>query len=231
MLSFFSYISSWQYQVKYTQTLLCLLYNVACHKDNLPAFFPADNAVNILLLFTHCSLGTIGLLSKCILSFLQCLMEDDQQSNLELTTDETSFFTTSLNTVLESDAATANGFNAEEILTILVNLSTIGRNQSALQNKTIFAAVDTAIRGQNSTLQKLAIHLLLNLMDSSTAKMAIPKSTIFTLQALKDDALSGMGTLAHCLLWSLHQEAVHGEYSLLSDICMVIALGMKEFIP
>ena len=133
-------------------------------------------------------------------------MEDNQLFNLELNTDEISFFATSLSTALESDIATANGFTAEEVLTILINLSVMRANQSALQNKEILAALNIAIQGQNRMRQRLAIHLLLELIGSSMAKVALPESTIFTLQALKVDSLSDMRTLAHCLLQSLQHQ-------------------------
>ena len=194
-----SYTIPHQYQVEYTQTLLCLLYNIGRHKDNLPAF---HSAVSILLPCIHCPLGKIRLFTKCVLSFLQSLMEDNQLFNLELNTDEISFFATSLSTALESDIATANGFTAEEVLTILINLSVIRANQSALQSKEILAVLNIAIQGQNRMRQRLAIHLLLELIGSSMAKVAIPETTIFTLQALKMDSLSDMRTLAHCLLQS-----------------------------
>ena len=254
--------------------MLSLLYNIVRRKDNLPSVYPADNAIKIVLPFTLCPLGKIGLLAKCMLSFLQHLIKDDQLSSLKLETDEINFFATSLSSAVESDTSVLEpdmselesnvsllesdvpvdvsaleadtstlqsaldmdtsalesseletdtfalesdtsalesdtstlGFTAEEILTILINLSTTPGNQCALPSKEILLAVERVVQGSDRDLQCLAIHLLSNFTAGLRADLAIPESIVSTLCALRDDLSTGMGPLAHCLLQSIHQE-------------------------
>lgn len=198
------------YQQSQVQSLLCLLYNVGRHKDHLPAFY-SDSSVRVLIPFTRCPLGRIGLFSKCILSFLQPLMKDDELQYLQLHVDEISHFAGSLSSALQSDLTT-DDFTAEEVLTILTNLSSAGINSSALSTEEILSAVNEFIQGSNEILRNLAIHLLLNLTEHSRKKMAtIPNSTNSLLYEMRDDLLRDAGTLTHCLLHSLDEQGRHGK--------------------
>jgi hypothetical protein len=96
------------------------------------------------------------------------------------------------------------GFTVEELLIILINLST-REGLCSLSNNDILVAVEKILQGDNRHLQGLAIHLLLN-FTFLRANLALPENIVSMIRVLQDDLSTGMGPLACCLLQSMHQD-------------------------
>ena len=197
-------------EIESVQTILCLLYNIARREQNRPAFYSADATMCVLVPYTLCSSSRIGLYAKCVLSFLQLLMYDDELRCLELTAEDLTFFVNALSTLLTSEEATASGFSLEEILVILNNMASVDKNLLAFQTKPeIFTALDEIVLSAVEFVRKQSICLLLSLIQSQETVDILSQTTIWTLKTLEEDSSSSAAARSqiHCLLHCLKLKA------------------------
>ena len=202
-------------EIEYVQSILCLLYNIARCSETLPAFYSTSTTIDILVSFAHCPLDKIGLYAKCVLCFLQFVMEDDQLHNLELLEAEVSFFEGNLSNALKSEGATGGGFTAEEILTIVIKVCSVEKNRTSFQTQSIFATLDEGVSSSVYSIKTLSVRLIFSLTVlpiCSVNAFSLSQRTVECLKKLEEDPVSSIRSLAHYLLHHLSQEAQNGRF-------------------